>query len=365
MGAVSSSKRSRQRDWGARSGGSAALQLPRRCNFKEDGVPTGRARAHWRRWWPFVLLVLAGASRWMLEGARPEAGSTLGSDALGCAWAALVLLLWARRSRDGPGRARLWNALDWRGLLAGALLFGGPASAVLIGAKELDAGGMVIALALTPVAVAIAAAAFGIASADGVAGRIWPGLAAVAGLLLVLPEPSLGAARGDVAMLLAPALTGAGAALFCATPLANTIQAGGLPAPAAAFPRLTAAFPRLTAAFPRLTAALTGGAALFGVAVAMRWLVAGIKPVVALPAVACDGLVALLAVLALLRLPAARWSAQFVLVPLLVLIEGIVLARPGMTARWLFGLGLLALASVYLLLPAVDETEDAASFVPR
>ena len=308
----------------------------------------------------------------MLEGARPEAGSTLGSDALGCAWAALVLLLWARRSRDGPGRARLWNALDWRGLLAGALLFGGPASAVLIGAKELDAGGMVIALALTPVAVAIAAAAFGIASADGVAGRIWPGLAAVAGLLLVLPEPSLGAARGDVAMLLAPALTGAGAALFCATPLANTIQAGGLPAPAAAFPRPAAAFPRLTAPFPRLTApflrptaALAGGAALFGVAVAMRWLVAGTWPVIALPAVACDGLVALLAVLALLRLPAARWSAQFVLVPLLVLIEGIVLARPGMTARWLFGLGLLALASVYLLLPAVDETEDAASFVPR
>jgi drug/metabolite transporter (DMT)-like permease len=295
----------------------------------------------------------------MLEGARPEAGSTLASDALGCAWAALVLLPLARLSHDGPARLKLLrDAPDWRGLLAGALLFGGPASALLIGAKELDAGAMVMALALTPVAVAVAAATTGAARPDGVPGRIWPGLAAVAGLLLLLPEPSLGAVRGDVAMLLAPALTGAGAALFCAEPSAYTIHAGGLPAP-------TAAFPRPTAPFPRPTAALAGGAVLFAVAVAMRWLVARIKPVVTLSAVACDGIVALLAVLALSRLPAARWSAQFVLVPLLILLEGIMLARPGMTARWLFGLGLLALAGVYLLLPAVDESEDGAAFVPR
>jgi hypothetical protein len=314
-------------------------------------VPTGQARANWRRWWPFVLLVLAGASRWVLEGVRPEAASTLASDALGCAWGALVMLALACRSHGGRARVKLLSALDWRGLLAGALLFGGPASAVLIGAKEIDAGGMVMALALTPVAVAVAAATSGRTMADGVPGRIWPGLAAVAGLLLVLPEPNLSGGRGDVAMLLAPGLTGVGAVLFCASALGNEMEAGGPPGSA----------PRL----PRPPAALAGGAALFAVAAAMRWLVAGIKPVVTLPAVACDGLVALLAVLALSRLAAARWSAQFVLVPLLVLMEGIVLARPGMTARWLFGLGLLALASVYLLLPVVDEPEDGASFVPR
>jgi hypothetical protein len=344
---------------------SGPLQFSRCCNFKEGEVPTGRTRARWRRWWPFVLLVLAGASRWMLEGVRPEAGSTLASDALGCGWAALVLLLGARGPHHGRARTRLLSALDWRGLLAGALLFGGPASAVLIGAKEMDAVGMVIALALTPVAVAIAAAAFGSVTAERVAGRIWPAVAAVAGLLLVLPEPSLGGARGDVAMLLAPALTGTGAALFCAAPLAYTIQAGSLSGPEAGLSGPTAALPRATAAFPRPTAALAGAAALFLLAVAARWLVGGIRPVVALPAVACDGLVALLAVVALARLSAVRWSAQFVLVPLLILLEGIVLARPGMTARWLFGLGLLALVSGYLLLPAVEEPEVGVSFVPR
>jgi threonine/homoserine efflux transporter RhtA len=63
-------------------------------------------------------------------------------------------------------------------------------------------------------------------------------------------------------------------------------------------------------------------------------------------------------VLALSRLGANRWSAQFVLVPLLILIEGMVLVRPGITTRWVVGLALVALASVYLLLPHQDEQES-------
>lgn len=310
-------------------------------------MPTGRTRAHWWRWWPFALLVLAGASRWMLEGARPEAGSTLGSKALGCTWAALLLLILSRRDRPrGDVSAKLRSALDWRALLAGALLLGGPASALLIGG-ELDAGDMAIALALTPVAVVIAAAALRRAAADGVPGRIWPALAAVAGLLLLVAEPSLRDARDDAAMLLAPALTGVGAALFCLEPVrpgeARRPGDGSRPC----------------------TAALAGGAALFAMALGLWWLVVGHRPVVALAAVACDGLVALLAVVALERVGATRWSAQFALLPLLVLLEGVVLVRPGVTGRWIAGLGLLALASVYLLLPPVDEPERGPAFVPR
>jgi hypothetical protein len=65
-----------------------------------------------------------------------------------------------------------------------------------------------IALALTPVVVALAG------RVESVAGRIWPGLAAVAGLMLVVAQPSLGDARSDVALCLMPVLTGCGAALL-------------------------------------------------------------------------------------------------------------------------------------------------------
>jgi hypothetical protein len=73
---------------------------------------------------------------------------------------------------------------------------------------------------------------------------------------------------------------------------------------------------------------------------------------------------ALLSVFALMRVGAARWSAQFALLPLLIVLEGILLVRPVFTARWVVGLSLLALASVYLLLPPGDDGEAGATVVP-
>ena len=145
----------------------------------------------------------------MLTGLRPEAESTLLSEALGCAWAALVSLMLLRR---GPARVSLRRS--WRGLLAGSLLLCGPQAGLLLGAHSLDAGGLTMALALTPVVITVAAAALGTGAGDGITGRLWPGLAAVSGLLLVLAEPSLTNIRSDVALAMAPVLTGVGAALF-------------------------------------------------------------------------------------------------------------------------------------------------------
>jgi drug/metabolite transporter (DMT)-like permease len=312
-------------------------------------MPAGREQARWQRWWPLVLLVVAGASRWMLVTARPETETTLASEALGCAWAAMlwIVVAWrVPRIASSSTRGRAWwtkvrRVQDWRIWLGGALLFAGPAAALLVGASEVGSGSMAMALALTPVVVAVAAAALGTAATDGVPGRIWPGLAAVAGLLLVLSQPSLANTRSDLALLLAPLATGVGAALFCAD------RGPGLPVDDRAAPE-----PQ------RQPTALAGGAAFLALAAGVQWLAAGGRPVISLSSVACDGLIALLSVLVLQRLGATRWSAQFVLLPLVVLLEGLLLVRPPLSARWFAGLALLALASISLLLPPGDEPAD-------
>jgi hypothetical protein len=210
------------------------------------------------------------------------------------------------------GRAPLGVVKDWRGLLAGAMMLGGPAVGLLAGG--MDAGSLTIALALTPVVVAVAASALGDGS-EGMAGRLWPGLAAVAGLLLVLTQPSMSNVRNDGLLLLAPVLTGVGAALFCTKPGRS------------------------------VASTLVGAAVVF----VLGWgLLRGSVSVVS---VACDGVLALLGVLAVSRLGATRWSAQFALVPLLIVLEGLVLVRPGLQVRWIVGLALVAVGSVYLLLP--------------
>jgi threonine/homoserine efflux transporter RhtA len=104
--------------------------------------------------------------------------------------------------------------------------------------------------------------------------------------------------------------------------------------------------------------ALIGATALFALTLGTKSLVTGTKPHASVLAVSCDGILTLLTVLALSRLGANRWSAQFGLIPLLILIEGMVLVRPGITTRWVVGLGLVALASIYLLLPHQDERES-------
>jgi len=210
------------------------------------------------------------------------------------------------------GRAPLGVVKDWRGMLAGAMMLGGPTIGLLAGG--MDSGSLTIALALTPVVVAVAATALG-DGGEGMAGRMWPGLAAVAGLLLVLTQPNVSNVRNDLLLLAAPVLTGVGAALFC------------------------------SARGQSIASALVGAAVVF----VLGWVV--VRGTVSVVAVACDGLLALLGVLAVSRLGATRWSAQFALVPLLIVVEGLVLVRPGLQVRWVIGLVLVAVGSVYLLLP--------------
>jgi drug/metabolite transporter (DMT)-like permease len=264
----------------------------------------------------------------MLAGAQPEAESSVGSQAAGCAWAALVCVVLVLRPRAVRGGQREFCFAA----LGGALLLCGPAAGELLRATRVEPAGLMMALALTPVVVALAG------RMDEVAGRLWPGLAAVAGLMLVLAQPGLGDARSDAALCLAPVLTGCGAALLRS---------------------------ERAESWWRMPAALAGAAMVF----AMSWGVgawqAGHVAVPSLLATACDGLLALLGLLVLARLGAERWSAQFALLPLLVLVQGIWILRPTLTLRWGVGMLLLAVAGVYLLLPQATETETGVAVTPR
>ena len=299
---------------------------------------TEPSRAGVHRWWPFALLLVAGASRWVVAAAHPEADSTIASEAMGCGWAALLSYLFlVRKSAAISSPMASSDTGRVRSFLAGAMLFGGPAIALLIRGRQIDAGSLTVALALTPIILAIAVSALGSERTDDLAGRIWPGLAAVTGLLLVLAQPALGDARSDLALVLAPALTGIGAALFCAdTNLSAT----------------------------RVSLALVGSTALFTLALAGTYILAGSLPSVSLLAVACDGVLALLSVVTLYQLGATRWSSQFTWIPLLIVVESLVLVRPQLSAHWVIGLGLLALASIYLLLPQSEEPKSGVSAVP-
>ena len=162
------------------------------------------------QWWPFVLLLVVGASRWLLVSARPETEFTLASLTVGCAWAALVCAAFFVRSTPTSDGVRSLS----RPALAGALLLGGPMLVLVSGVGGVEASALVMALSLTPVAVGVSASALGSETTKSLTGRIWPGIAAVTGLLLVLVEPSFGDVRADAVLLLAPVMTGLGAAML-------------------------------------------------------------------------------------------------------------------------------------------------------
>jgi len=279
-----------------------------------------RRSSSWLLWWPFALLCLIRGSRWILSESLPGSATTLGSAAVGCGSAAALYLLILRPAvREQAGQLA-------RSAIGGALLIVGPLIA-LVYPHSIPAASLTIALALTPVVIAVAEAATRHTS-ETLAGRLWPGLAAIAGLLLVLTQPSLASPGEDLILMLTPLLTGCGAVLFCS------------------------ARPNVW----RIPAALLGAAAALGIGAAINIAMhLGTWPDTAGLAAGFDALEALLSLMALGRLSATRWSAQFAIVPLLVLLEGIAMMPSSTSARIIAGLLLLAIAAAALLIPPSEE----------
>jgi len=279
------------------------------------------SRSAWKFWWPFALLCLLRSNRWILSEALPGSATTLASASLGCGSAAALYLLILRPS----GVAREQGSDLLRSALGGALLLTGPLIA-LLHPHAVSAASVTMALALTPVVIAVAEGARH--TSETLAGRLWPGLAAIAGLLLVLTQPSLANPGVDLVLALTPLLTGCGAVLF------SSARPGAWRVP-----------------FALLGACVALG---LGAAVNLATHLGGWPDMPGLAA-GFDALEAVLALLALSRLSATRWSAQFALVPLLVLLEGAVLMRGSIPVRMIIGLLLLAFAAIALLLPPSEE----------
>ena len=279
-------------------------------------------RQAWHLWWPFALLCLLRGSRWILSDSLPGSATTLASASIGCGSAAALYLLILRPSGERVTRSQLL-----RSALGGALLIVGPLLALLY-PRAIPASSLTMALALTPVVIAVYEAATR-HSGDTLAGRLWPGLAAIAGLLLLLIQPSLSNPAEDLVLALTPLLTGCGAVLFCSA----------------------------RKSIWRLPAALLGACAALGLGAAINLAThVGVWPDMAGLAAGFDALEVLLALIALGRLSATRWSAQFAIVPLLVLLEGIVMMPSSIPARMIVGLLLLAFAAVALLIPPSEES---------
>lgn len=313
--------------------------------MREDALALPPQR-RWVPWTAFALLCAIAATRWMLSAAQPATASSVATLAAGCGLAALLcfagnIIFSARRKPVSALVSEAPRNSTLRDALAGALLFAGPVLALIFAVPGTDSS-LIIALALAPVAAGVTLTALGDGSGS-LAGRVWPGLAAVGGLLLVLPQPSLADPRIDLVLALAPVLTGIGAALFGAP------QSRG-----------PAEYPRL---LTRGASALSGAALAFSAALIVQLAMHAPRPAFSPLAATIDAAIALLSILAIGRLGTMRWSAQFAIVPLLVLAEGFIIMRARPDVRGLAGLGLLLLAGVVLLLPQSDEDdeEDALS----
>jgi len=259
----------------------------------------------------------------VLSGSLPGSATTLASASLGCGSAAALYLLILRPA--SPTREQRSQLL--RSALGGALLITGPLVA-LVYPHSISAANLTMALALTPVVIAVYESAARHTS-DSLAGRLWPGLATIAGLLLLITQPSLANPVQDLFFALAPLLTGCGAVVFCSA----------------------------RASTWRLPAALLGASALLGVGVVINLAThVGGWPDMAGLAAGFDAVEALLALVALGRLSATRWSAQFAIVPLIVLLEGVLMVPASVPARMIVGLLLLAIAAVALLIPPSEES---------
>lgn len=283
---------------------------------------SSHSNSGWRLWWPFGLLCLLAGSRWALSEALPGSVTTFASASLGCGSAAALYLLVLRPWR----RTRPVRSQVTRSALGGALMLSGPLL-VLLRLGSIPAGAHTMGLALTPVVIAVVESATRHDS-ETLAGRLWPGLAAIAGLLLLLAAPTLRDSGEDILLVLTPLLTGIGGVIFCSSGDSEW----------------------------RVPAALLGACATLavGALVNVATHTGGLYDVAGLAA-GFDALEALLSVVALSRLSTTRWSAQFALVPLLILLEGFALMPASIHARVIVGLLLLAVATLALLIPPTEE----------
>ncbi len=232
--------------------------------------------------------------------------------------------------------------------IAAAFLLASPALGAAVSDRHLNATAATVALVLTPVVTAVAMAAS--SPGDEMAGMLWPGLAGIAGLLLLVPAPSLSSWRTDLGLASLPLVPGIAAA-YITTRIRMTRSEQNGSAVGTGFEGTWAPGGYSVQWMER---GLLMAAVLFGITFLQG---IGSQEIGALGWVGglADGAILWLTLLTLKRVGAVRWSAQFLLTPLVTILEGLVLLRPMATARSWVGIALLAVSGGYLLVPRSGE----------
>jgi hypothetical protein len=215
--------------------------------------------------------------------------------------------------------------------LAAVLLVGVPEVAVGWGLQHVASSLWVVVLTVVPAMVVLVVAQ---SSGDGVRRLMGPALAGLGGILLIVPAGVPGSVMGRVALTLL---------ILCAVAIAiasvwihRLLQGFGLAQAVAVFCLANALV-------------LVGWGAFDGAA---GWGLSGWGWVAAL----VEGAEVVLLVVLLRGMSPVRFGARYLVIPLLIVVEGYVVLRPEVTVRMGFGVALLAgSAAVLLLSRGVDE----------
>ncbi len=315
---------------------------------------------------------MAAGSRWLLDDAVPGSKSTPASAAAGCLVAAVCVGLWRWFAQKTKQKAAAWSverrSRSWHLVVAVAVLLSAPALGTWIAGRHLSGSTVSLCLALTPTFTAIAVSAG--AEQGDLPRLLWPGLAGLAGLLLLLPQPDVESWRPDLAYLAVPLMVTLGAVIvhsFCmgSESEPETSQTASALPFATVEDHVVAQPERGLLQTCGLMISLCLGLVLAAASfLTVQWATMSGMGLGGFPAiaVALDGLTVGLTILALLRLGAMRWSAQFLLVPLTTILEGIVVLRPALTVRSWAGLALLLLGGGLVLARSPESSRE--SYVP-
>ena len=278
---------------------------------------TREAHPHWfRATWPFVLLCLLSASRWIAADQWPQTGSTLRSEAVACALAAGILLAFRSRAQPSPPPRHLL----WAGSFGLALLAVPSLSAALTGPAS-EPFNHAVAMCFIPLVAAMVA---GIRSGTGMTGLGAP-LAGIAGALFLFPLALPVDISGWAGLALPPLVIGIVCGLW------------------------TKAIPT----HPRLAAAFTAGGAL-GLCVIETTRTVMVRPTgtpFAAVAVALDLAAIACVVLTLQRLGTERYLTRYFWAPALTVVEGMLIFRPAFSIRIWTGLVLIVAAAILFWRP--------------
>lgn len=294
----------------------------------------------WMVWIAFAALCILSATSWAIPETIPEGLPSLEQQGIIFGAIGLIALLFVRRSLWSRGEGTRFARLG----AAAVCFFGVPDIVAEYARGSVSAISRSALYAMVPVVVVLAVAAGGAGDGEerGARRLLVPALAGLGGLLLLLPVGFSGSVRGWVML-----------ALVCATVvlvgLAIVWLYGLLRGPDLA--SAIAVTGLSNAAFLLIWSAVHEE---------MVWRWGGLASVVSFSS-AVDVIEVLLVVWLLREMRPARFAARYLVIPLLIVLEGYVLMRPELTVRMVFGVGLLAVGAAMFLFLKESEEETILS----